>query len=112
MKKLLLIILCSKIFFVGCTNSSPYKSKDSTNNETITKEEVQNSWSENEKNGFLSECFRGASSSNTSLTESQIKNYCNCCLEEMMLKYDRPTSNLDMEWFQVTSINCESKVLK
>lgn len=108
MKKLLLILLCFSVFFIGCVSPPPNKSEDSTNNETIIEKEVQNSWSENEKNAFLSQCIQGASS-NPIATESQIKNFCDCCLEEMMIKYDRPTSDMDMQWLQETSTKCANE---
>ena len=105
MKKLKLILPCFSIFFIGCVNPPSNKSEESNNNETVIDKEVQNSWSKNEKSAFLSQCIQEGSS-NSIATKSQIKNYCDCCLEEMMLKYDRPTKDIDMQWFQETSTKC------
>ena len=107
MKKLLLILLCFSTLLSGCINSSTNKSEESKN-EIITEAETQNSWSENEKNTFLNQCIKGASS-NSLATESQINNFCACCLEEMILKYDRPTSDIDMQWFQEASTKCANE---
>ena len=108
MKKLQLILLCFSVFFIGCVNSPSNTSEESNNNETVIEKEVQNNWSKNERSAFLSQCIQGASS-NPIATESQIKNFCDCCLEEMMLKYDRPTKDIDMQWFQEASTKCANE---
>jgi len=107
MKKLLLILLCFSTFFIGCVDA-PSNKFETSNNEIIIDKEEGDNWSEREKNAFLNQCLKGASS-NPLITESQVNNFCNCCLEEMILKYDRPTSDIDMQWFQVTSTKCENE---
>jgi|TARA_B110000908_G_C9933402_1_gene305010 hypothetical protein len=106
MKKLLLILMCFSTFFIGCVNS-PSNKLETSNNEIIIDKEGGDNWSEREKSAFLNQCLQGASS-NLLATESQIKNFCDCCLEEMILKYDSPTSDMDMKWFQVTSTKCKN----
>ena len=65
----------------------------------------KSSWTINEKKAFLKECIKNASI-NSNYTESQIQNYCDCTLKEMMLKYNKPTSNLDMQWVKATRDKC------
>ena len=75
-----------------------------------TNTQNQNNWTNNEKIAFLNEC-KTQSATNPNATKSQINNYCNCCLEKMTDKYDRPTKDLDMDWFQKAAIDCMTKAM-
>ena len=69
------------------------------------------SWSLEEQNVFLEYCKKGAIS-NKKMSLNQVNKYCNCCLIDMMIKYSKPTNDIDAKWFYETSIKCEDKTLE
>jgi hypothetical protein len=123
MKKLLLILLCVPLMF-SCGEENKKvneleaieeqddrideldKNDDKKNENNIT-----SNWSDGEKNTFLSQCKQNASSYPMA-TQSGVNDYCQCCLEEMMLKYNTPTSEIDMQWVQDVSNDCAEKSYK
>ena len=62
-------------------------------------------WTMKEEKAFLKSCVKEASV-NPNYTELEIQNYCDCTLNEMMLKYNRPTSNFDKQWAKATFDKC------
>jgi len=106
MKKLLLILLCFSVFFIGCVNPPPNKSEDSTNNETIyedissndaditnkefyddeeaTKENVgdDNGWIQSDILFLMKECQEGWGA-NT----QESKDYCECIVSKCMSEW-------------------------
>ena len=99
MKKILFMLLCFSLSFIGCVSPTSNKSADTTNNEAISEGDVQNSWSKNEQTMFLNQCKKYAAS-NPTANSNEINRYCNCSLEEFMLKYDRNplAKEVDMDW--------------
>ena len=106
-----------KLFYIGvflsilisCSNSTDNKKENFNVSNVVVENETQNiTWSEDEKKAFINQCVQG-SSSNPNLTSSQINSFCRCCLDEMMIKYNQPTSDIDMDWFKETSNKCMSE---
>jgi hypothetical protein len=87
MKKILLILFCLPLLF-SCGERNKQKEQ----------------WSNNEKITFLKYCYEGAQS--TIYTESQVEDYCSCSLEKTMLKYNQPTSDIDMQWAKEIQSEC------
>ena len=69
-------------------------------------EEDKEYWTSLQKDSLLNTCIKSCFNSSPSALESEVKKYCDCILEKTMIKYNKPTDNMDMQWFNLTSKEC------
>jgi len=69
-------------------------------------EEDKKYWTSLQKDSLLNTCIKSCFDAAPSSSESQVKDYCNCVLENTILKYEKPTNNIDMQWFNQVSEEC------
>ena len=91
-------ILCFSLIIFSCNNL--------TKKESIVETPINKSnWTKTEEKAFFDSCLKEASV-NPNYTELEIKDYCNCTLNQMMSKYNEPTSSFDRKWANEVSENC------
>ena len=94
------------VAFILCLFLTILTCDDSTKKENLLEVNINKSnWTKIEEKAFLDSCLKEASV-NPNYTKLEIKDYCNCTLNQMILKYSTPTSSFDRKWANEVSENC------
>ena len=80
--------------------------KMESSNDEKTDDKQQSNWTESDRSSFKADCKRGLEDSNSSLTQSQRTEYCDCTLGKIESNYPNKYSQQNMEVMKRLAKSC------